>query len=43
MLRKKSILNIKLKYINNIVILYINLITFYTVITLIINIKNVFN
>ena len=43
MLRNKPIFNIKFKYINDIIILRINLITFYTVITLITDVKNVFN
>ena len=43
MLRKKSLFNIKFKYVNDIIILRINLITFYTVIILITDVKNVLN
>ena len=41
-LRKELIANIRFKYTDNIIILRISLITFYTVITLITDIKNVF-
>ena len=40
-LRKKPIFNIKFGYVNDIIILRINLITFYTVTILIINVKNI--
>ena len=43
MLRNKPIFNIKFKYINDIIILRIDLITFYTGVTLITDIKNIFN
>ena len=43
MLPKKLILNIRFKYINDIVILYTGPLTFYITAVLITNIKNVFN
>ena len=41
--KKKPIFNTKFGYANDIVILYINLITYYTITALITDLNNVFN
>ena len=43
MLRKEPIFNIKFGYINNIIILRIGLIIFYTAVTLVTDVKKILN